>query len=160
MCVCVCECVCLYACVCVCVCVCVIKWGEEAMILSSILSGFIQMTDGDPPFILDYITPFLVCVYSPGKPLIENETDVTLITVSVGHALELFCGAYGYPQPVVTWFKDSYSSIPITETGGVILTADGKLIVLHTKADDSGVYYCVSENSLDYIKRRFRVNVK
>lgn len=56
------------------------------------------------------------------------------------------CHVTGYPKPKVTWSK-SVGSLPESRT----FVDDGTLVLLDSRIDDSGAYWCTAENPLGFV---------
>lgn len=66
--------------------------------------------------------------------------------VKVGEEVVLECLNYGSPKPKIKWSKNG---IPLTSNNRHCFTAEDQiLVIMESKADDSGTYQCEITNPL------------
>ncbi len=80
------------------------------------------------------------------------------ITVASDKTLELNCGNFGRPKPIVVWFKNN-ELLNLTDEK-FYLDNTGSLKIVRTHSIDSGKYECQVSNRIGKITRSFNVNVE
>lgn len=84
------------------------------------------------------ISLFAVKVSSPSIALLPNKT-----VFHEGDSIELYCKAFGNPNPSFTWIKGNRSNETIVDTDS--------FIIRNANISDSGLYTCNTSNSIDGI---------
>lgn len=71
-------------------------------------------------------------------------------------AAQFFCSGGGSPQPTVQWFHiDNKTGVEQQlQTSGDVFLSDERLIILHTRSSDEGIYYCKVVSPLGEITSR------
>ena len=84
------------------------------------------------------------------RPPVITDNSTRSVQVQENSPAELFCHAYGSPEPVVSWRRENQAILP---TGGVVYR--GNILKIHSiKKEDRGIYYCVAENGVGKPARR------
>ena len=88
-------------------------------------------------------------------PSIVTSTPPTL-TVALGDTLQFVCLASGFPQPVVTWFKDDREQPNYSR---VTIIPGGALTIENVRVTDAALYMCVASNALGTDSKTFNVTI-
>ena len=86
-------------------------------------------------------------------PLVELDEQGTLLNVTAGVELFLNCTSFGYPIPVIAWFRNnqslvnnssvSFNSYTVPEASTI-----NELVLHNPLITDTAVYYCRATNNL------------
>ncbi|KAG8178099.1 hypothetical protein JTE90_017448 [Oedothorax gibbosus] len=81
---------------------------------------------------------------------LERPQDVK---TSEDKSASLFCSAFGYPKPVISWTKDGINIIGDTgsHSDAVTIFINGTLLIPSVKSHHAGVYTCTANNGVDPI---------
>ncbi|XP_052431708.1 immunoglobulin superfamily member 10 [Carassius gibelio] len=91
----------------------------------------------------------------------DNETK-TEHSVLAGGVIELNCQTFGDPKPIIEWTLPDGSKLRApynSEDQRVKVAYDGRLTLKSVEISDTGVYHCITTNSLDADVLAFRVTV-
>lgn len=72
--------------------------------------------------------------------------------VQEGDNAELPCTAQGYPVPQYTWYRKDNNRILPLHIGDRMLQVNGSLFIERAKAQDSGKYICIVNNSVGEVR--------
>ena len=113
---------------CVCVCVCILRC--KAQCTKSLCEVRIECM-------------LVTSLLSPTE-LPFFRTQPSDIGVPPTKAAQFFCSGGGSPQPTVQWFHISNKTgvERQLQTSGDVFLSDERLIILHTRSSDEGIYYC------------------
>ena len=81
-------------------------------------------------------------------------------TVQGGSSVTLKCSASGYPQPKISWQKDSGSDFPAARERRIKVDPEtNTYVITGVKAEDMGVYTCTATNLAGSISTNVSINV-
>ena len=92
---------------------------------------------------------------SPTEPPFFR-TQPSDIGVPPTTAAQFFCSGGGSPQPTVEWFhiNNKTGVQRQLQTSGDVFLSDERLIILHTRSSDEGIYFCKVVSPLGEITSR------
>ena len=81
-------------------------------------------------------------------------------TVGGGGSVTLKCSASGYPQPKISWQKDSGSDFPAARERRIKVDPEtNTYVITNVKAEDMGVYTCTATNLAGSISTNVSISV-
>jgi hypothetical protein len=71
-------------------------------------------------------------------PIIEKQPNNPVLTVIEGDSLTMRCAASGYPNPIITWWKE----------GSMVQLGEGLSLQMDMRREMEGIYVCSAENGV------------